>query len=172
MDTTHRPFCAGAWISKNIVGTPISPPPEDVPVIEPNHAEATTLKEQIEMHKSNKTCYACHKSIDPYGYAPRVSMRPDNGVLVTASKSRTNARSPIASRVSTARQGKSMPQARSTIPNSTIYLDSRTSCFPITERSPIISPRNFSNTPMATRPVCVNASISSSRSLRMPKIAA
>ena len=63
------PILRGAWISKNIVGTPISPPPEDVPVIEPNHAEATTLKEQIEMHKSSKTCYACHKSIDPYGYA-------------------------------------------------------------------------------------------------------
>ena len=63
------PILRGAWISKNIVGTPISPPPEEVPVIEPNHAESTTLKEQIEMHKSNKTCYACHKSIDPYGYA-------------------------------------------------------------------------------------------------------
>jgi mono/diheme cytochrome c family protein len=63
------PILRGAWISKNIVGTPISPPPEDVPVIEPNHAEAATLKEQIEMHKSNKACYACHKSIDPYGYA-------------------------------------------------------------------------------------------------------
>ncbi len=63
------PILRGAWISKNIVGTPLSPPPESVPALEPEHGEAKTLKEQIDQHKSNKTCYACHKSIDPYGFA-------------------------------------------------------------------------------------------------------
>ena len=57
-------------ISKNIVGTPLSPPPESVPALEPEHdVKAKSLREQIEQHKSNKTCYACHKSIDPYGFA-------------------------------------------------------------------------------------------------------
>ena len=63
------PILRGAWISKNIVGTPLSPPPESVPALEPEHGHARTLKEQIELHKSNKACYACHKSIDPYGFA-------------------------------------------------------------------------------------------------------
>lgn len=64
------PILRGAWISKNIVGTPLSPPPENVKAIEPEHGEgATTLREQIELHKSSKICYACHKSIDPYGFA-------------------------------------------------------------------------------------------------------
>ena len=64
------PILRGAWISKNIVGTPLSPPPENVQAIEPDHGEeAATLRDQIEQHKSNKTCYACHKSIDPYGFA-------------------------------------------------------------------------------------------------------
>lgn len=63
------PILRGAWISKNIVGTPLSPPPESVPALEPEHGKAKTLKEQIDQHKSNKTCYACHKSIDPYGFA-------------------------------------------------------------------------------------------------------
>ena len=63
------PILRGAWISKNIVGTPLSPPPESVPALEPEHGEAKTLKEQIDQHKSNKTCYACHKSIDPYGFS-------------------------------------------------------------------------------------------------------
>ena len=63
------PILRGAWISKNIVGTPLSPPPESVPALEPDHGEATTLREQIDQHKSNKSCYACHKSIDPYGFA-------------------------------------------------------------------------------------------------------
>ncbi|MDA7667424.1 DUF1588 domain-containing protein [bacterium] len=62
------PILRGAWVSKNIVGTPLSPPPPNVSAIEPEHGEATTLREQIEQHKSSKTCYACHKSIDPYGF--------------------------------------------------------------------------------------------------------
>lgn len=63
------PILRGAWISKNIVGTPLSPPPENVKAIEPEHGEAMTLREQIDQHKSSKSCYACHKSIDPYGFA-------------------------------------------------------------------------------------------------------
>lgn len=64
------PILRGAWISKNIVGTPLSPPPPEVEVIEPDHGEgAATLREQIEQHKKSKTCYACHKNIDPYGFA-------------------------------------------------------------------------------------------------------
>ncbi len=63
------PILRGAWISKNIVGTPLSPPPESVPALEPEHGKAHTLREQVEQHKKNKTCHACHKSIDPYGFA-------------------------------------------------------------------------------------------------------
>jgi hypothetical protein len=64
------PILRGAWISKNIAGVTLSPPPENVQAIEPGHGrEAATLREQIEEHKSNKACYACHKSIDPYGFA-------------------------------------------------------------------------------------------------------
>lgn len=64
------PILRGAWISKNIIGTPLSPPPESVEAIEPEHgADSVSLREQIEQHKKSKTCYACHKSIDPYGFA-------------------------------------------------------------------------------------------------------
>ncbi len=64
------PILRGAWISKNIIGTPLSPPPEEVKAIEPEHGKtAATLREQVERHKSDPACYACHKSIDPYGFA-------------------------------------------------------------------------------------------------------
>lgn len=63
------PILRGAWISETIVGTPLSPPPPNVKVIEPDHSSTTTLREQIVEHTSNKACYACHKSIDPYGFA-------------------------------------------------------------------------------------------------------
>jgi hypothetical protein len=64
------PILRGAWISKNIAGNTLSPPPESVKAIEPEHGEAaTSLREQIELHKNSPSCYACHKSIDPYGFA-------------------------------------------------------------------------------------------------------
>ncbi len=63
------PILRGAWISRNIVGTPLSPPPENVKAIEPKSGDAVTLREQIEQHKSSDACYHCHKSIDPYGFA-------------------------------------------------------------------------------------------------------
>ena len=64
------PILRGAWISKNIVGTPVSPPPETVEAIEPEHgADVASLREQIAQHKNSDACYACHKSIDPYGFA-------------------------------------------------------------------------------------------------------
>jgi hypothetical protein len=47
----------------------LSPPPPNVGTIEADHAATQTLKEQIEKHKKNKSCFACHKSIDPYGFA-------------------------------------------------------------------------------------------------------
>ncbi len=64
------PILRGAWISKNIVGTPVSPPPEPVKAIEPDHGPAaSSLREQIDQHKTNASCFACHKNIDPYGFA-------------------------------------------------------------------------------------------------------
>ena len=64
------PILRGAWISKNIVGTPLSPPPETVKAIEPDHGDnAASLREQIAQHKNSDACYACHQSIDPYGFA-------------------------------------------------------------------------------------------------------
>jgi hypothetical protein len=63
------PILRGAWISRNIAGNTLSPPPESVKAIEPDTSKATTLKEQIEEHKNHATCFACHKSIDPYGFA-------------------------------------------------------------------------------------------------------
>ena len=63
------PILRGAWISRTIVGNSLSPPPANVEAIEPERSKARTLKEQIAAHKKNESCYACHKSIDPYGFA-------------------------------------------------------------------------------------------------------
>lgn len=64
------PILRGAWISKNIVGNPIAPPPASVAAIDLQpKSTSTTLREKIEQHKQHATCYACHKMIDGYGFA-------------------------------------------------------------------------------------------------------
>lgn len=63
------PILRGAWISQNIAGNTLSPPPEVVKPIESDTSGATTLREQIELHKNSQACAACHKKIDPYGFA-------------------------------------------------------------------------------------------------------
>ena len=63
------PILRGAWISKNIVGVPLSPPPENVEAVEPDLSKAVSIKEQIAAHRNNNSCNACHKDIDPYGFA-------------------------------------------------------------------------------------------------------
>ena len=83
------PILRGAWVSKNIAGNTLSPPPENVQAIEPEHGQATTLREQIEQHKENKTCYACHKSIDPYGFALENLTPQDSGEQSIESKNHT-----------------------------------------------------------------------------------
>ena len=66
------PILRGAWISKNIVGTTLSPPPPNVEAIKAKTEagqEAMTIQQQLAEHKRNTSCNACHRSIDPYGLA-------------------------------------------------------------------------------------------------------
>ncbi len=64
------PILRGAWISKRVAGNTLSPPPENVGEIESMPGEESlNLRGQIEQHKRSPSCYACHKSIDPYGFA-------------------------------------------------------------------------------------------------------
>ena len=66
------PILRGAWISKNIVGTTLSPPPPNVEAINLKTEAAQkvmTIKQQLAEHKRQTTCNACHQSIDPYGHA-------------------------------------------------------------------------------------------------------
>jgi len=63
------PVIRGVWILENILGEPPSPPPPDVPVIEPDIRGAKTIREQLEKHRANATCRSCHHLIDPPGFA-------------------------------------------------------------------------------------------------------
>ncbi|MCA9127416.1 MAG: DUF1592 domain-containing protein [Planctomycetales bacterium] len=67
--TTTSPVVRGAWVNERILGIEIPPPPASVPAIEPDTRGATTIRQQLELHRSDETCNHCHAKIDPAGFA-------------------------------------------------------------------------------------------------------
>lgn len=69
--TRHRPVHRGVWVSESILGKSPPPPPANVEPIEPNPLDApkATLRMKLDAHKSNSNCAACHRKIDPLGFA-------------------------------------------------------------------------------------------------------
>ena len=67
--TTTSPVVRGAWIMERVLGKPPPPPPPNVPAIEPDIRGATTIRAQLQQHRSLQSCAACHAKIDPAGFA-------------------------------------------------------------------------------------------------------
>jgi hypothetical protein len=67
--TTTSPVLRGAWIMERILGLPPPPPPPSVPAVEPDIRGAQTIREQLDKHRTQKACAACHVKIDPAGFA-------------------------------------------------------------------------------------------------------
>ncbi len=65
------PVLRGAWILDNITGTPPTPPPPNVEALKDAlpGAKVLTMKEQMAVHRKNKSCFACHGVLDPLGFA-------------------------------------------------------------------------------------------------------
>ena len=77
--TSHHkktsPVLRGAWVFDTLIGAPVPPPPADVPELMPVKVDAETGKkqkltdrEQLDAHRSQETCMACHRLIDPIGF--------------------------------------------------------------------------------------------------------
>jgi hypothetical protein len=67
--TTTSPVLRGVWVLDRILGQPLPPPPTDVPAVEPDIRGATTIREQLDKHRSVSSCAVCHVKIDPPGFA-------------------------------------------------------------------------------------------------------
>ena len=65
------PVLRGAWIQERILASPPHPPPPDVPDLVDNKRgePPRTLRERLEQHRENPTCYSCHGVMDPLGFA-------------------------------------------------------------------------------------------------------
>ncbi len=66
---TTSPVKRGAWILDRILGLPPSPPPASVPAVEADTRGATTIRQQLQLHRDSPACASCHKDIDPPGFA-------------------------------------------------------------------------------------------------------
>ena len=63
------PVIRGIWVLDKLLGTPPSPPPDDVEVLEPDTRGTKTLREMYAAHRTDASCNRCHQKIDPLGFA-------------------------------------------------------------------------------------------------------
>jgi len=69
--TRHRPVHRGVWVSEAIFNKTPPPPPANVDPIEPVPPEGdkVTIRQRLDVHAQNASCAACHRNIDPLGFA-------------------------------------------------------------------------------------------------------
>ncbi len=72
------PVLRGAWVLETLLGTPVPPPPPNVPALEAVKCEgdcvnkaqtAVGMRQRVLAHRANPACSACHNLMDPIGFA-------------------------------------------------------------------------------------------------------
>jgi hypothetical protein len=67
--TRTSPVLRGKWILENILNAPPpAPPPGVANLDEANVASSVSVRQQLEAHRKNPTCAACHRRMDPLGF--------------------------------------------------------------------------------------------------------
>jgi cytochrome c553 len=68
--TRTSPVLRGKWILENVLNAPPPDPPPGTPRIPEDKVGADApLRQQLEAHRANATCAACHKRMDPLGFS-------------------------------------------------------------------------------------------------------
>ena len=67
--TSTSPVKRGKWILETLLGDPPPPAPPNVPGLEETKKEhgELSLREQLELHRTNPSCASCHRIMDPLG---------------------------------------------------------------------------------------------------------
>jgi hypothetical protein len=65
------PAVRGKWILDNVLGMPPGAPPPEVPSLKENvkGQQPKRMREMMAEHRANPACAACHKVMDPLGFA-------------------------------------------------------------------------------------------------------
>ena len=67
--TRTSPVLRGRWVLDNLLDAPPPEPPADVPNLDESKiGSAASLREQLEEHRKDPTCAACHRRMDPLGF--------------------------------------------------------------------------------------------------------
>lgn len=67
--TRTSPVIRGKYVLENLLGEPPPPPPPDVPALDEQSVGNTgSLRQQLEKHRANATCAACHNKMDTLGF--------------------------------------------------------------------------------------------------------
>ena len=67
--TTTSPVPRGNFVLTQLLGQEPPPPPPGVAGLEPDTRGTTTIREQLDAHRTNAVCASCHRKIDPPGFA-------------------------------------------------------------------------------------------------------
>ena len=74
MITSHpdrtSPVLRGAWVLEKLLGTPVPPPPPDIPPLSVamKKKKDATPREQLALHRDDNACRSCHQVMDPIGF--------------------------------------------------------------------------------------------------------
>jgi hypothetical protein len=69
------PVVRGNWVLRTMLGSPAPDPPANVPQLKPHPADPAgnesppSMREQMEQHRADPVCAACHKIMEPVGFA-------------------------------------------------------------------------------------------------------
>lgn len=61
------PVTRGAFIVELLLGEELPPPPPSVPELKTEN-KARTIRQELELHRSDRACAGCHEKIDPFGF--------------------------------------------------------------------------------------------------------
>lgn len=67
--TTTSPVKRGVWVMDRLLNDPAPPPPPGVSAVDPDTRGTTTIREQLDRHRTDANCAACHTKIDAAGFA-------------------------------------------------------------------------------------------------------
>jgi hypothetical protein len=63
------PVLRGNFLLQSVLGTPVPPPPNNVPKLKEGGEKPATVREMLEQHRADTACAVCHDRIDPLGFA-------------------------------------------------------------------------------------------------------
>ena len=73
MANRTSPVLRGKWVLEVVLGVPPPPPPPNIPDLDETatviDGRALTTRERMAIHRTNPTCNACHRFMDPLGLA-------------------------------------------------------------------------------------------------------